>query len=391
VPPPVLLPPGGVTAPGLPAALHAYTGALPVDGNAVEILLNGEQILPAIRDAIRSARRTVTLAHYIFRAGESGREIAEALAERSRAGVAVRVLLDGFGSRNIPAAYLDLMRAAGCEVAFYRRPTDLSSANHRNHRRILVVDGRLGITGGSGIAPKWEGNGQVPGRWRETSVRVEGPVVEYLQRAFAENWLAATGRPLGAEYHPEHAPAAGDVSAQVITGSPLRGRFDIYTMLVLAIAAARRSILITNPYFLPDAALGDALVRAVDRGVRVVLLAPGPIDYALARHASRTNFGWLLRGGVEIHEYQPALLHAKTMVIDGLWSTVGSANVDNRSFAINDELNLAMLDADVARRLEAVFADDLGRSRRVDLARWRSRGLRDRVLELLAAPLHLLL
>jgi cardiolipin synthase len=391
VPPPVLLPAPGLSPSSLPATLEIRAAAPRTRGNAVEVLLNGEQIFPAMLEAVRSARRTITLAHYAYQAGPVARELTRALGERCRAGVGAKILLDGFGSRNIPAEYVEAMRGDGCQVAFFRPLTDVLAANYRNHRRIVVIDGRLGFTGGAGIGPKWRGDGDVEGHWRETSVRVQGPAVEYLQRAFAENWLEATGDRLGAEYYPASPDMPGDVSAQVITGSPLAGDFDIYTMFLLAVESARHSIHITNPYFLPDEALRQALARAVGRGVRVVLLAPGPIDWALARHASRAGFGRLLRQGVEIYEYTPALLHAKTLVVDGLWSTVGSANVDNRSFALNAELNLAMLDAGVARQLEHVFADDLARSRKVDYIRWQSRGVLGRFLEWLAVPLRPLL
>ena len=210
-----------------------------------------------------------------------------------------------------------------------------------------------------------------------------------LQHAFAENWRDAAGEILvGAAYYPPAAPPRGSVAAQVIASSPLAGRYETYEMFLLAIEAARRSIHITTPYFLPNPALTDALIRAVRRGVRVVVLTPGPIDYNIVRRLSRAGFGRLLQAGVEIHEYRPALLHAKTLTVDGVWATVGSANLDNRSFAINAELNLVVYDADFAERLDRVFADDLRYSEPVEYARWRARGLGSRLLELLAAPLR---
>jgi len=392
VPPRVLLPPAPLTPATLPAALEAYTGAPVVGGNSVEVLLNGEQIFPAILEAIRSARQTITLAQYFYGGGDIGRQVAEALGERCRAGVGVKMLLDAFGSRGMPREHVTRLRRDGCHVRFFRPLYRLDATGSRNHRRILVVDGRLGFTGGAGVARRWMGNGRKEDHWRDTDVRVEGPVVEHLQEAFAENWLEATGLLLeGPAYFPRPYEPRGAVRGQVIRSSPLAGRYAIYAMFQLAVAAARRSILITTPYFLPDAPIVEALTRAAGRGVRVAVLAPGPIDYNLVRRASHGNFERLLEHGVEIYEYDPALLHAKTLVIDGVWATVGSANLDNRSFAINAELNLVVHDAGFAGRLEQIFADDLAYSTRVDLERWRSRGLGSRLLELLAVPFRPLL
>lgn len=374
--------------------LEAYTATPIVPGNRVEILLNGEEIFPAMLEAIRGARRTITYAQYYYEDGPVARDVAEALAERCRAGVGVNALLDGFGSLNIPPEYVALMRQAGCHVAFFR-PLDVFGfhrANYRNHRRILVVDGRVGFTGGSGVSRKWMGNGRIENHWRDTDVRVSGPVVEYLQGAFAENWLEATGIVLGGEaYFPRPRAPEGTVHAQVVRSSPAGGSFAMYTTFLLAVSSARRSIYVTNPYFVPDRRLARAFIDAVRRGVRVVVLVPGAIDHNLVRQASRGNFGPLLRAGVEIYEYRAALLHAKTMVIDGVWATVGSTNLDGRSFTLNDELNLVVYDAEVASRLEQVFRDDLLHAERVDYATWRRRGLVDRFFEWLATPIQDLL
>jgi len=391
VTPHVSLPPIHLGEPSFFPTVEAYTATPVVAGNTVDILLNGEEIFPAIVEAIRSARRTVTYAQYYFEDGPVAREIVEALAERCRAGIGVNVLLDAFGSLDMPAEYADLMKRSGCHVEWFRPlgPLQWDRANHRNHRRILVVDGRVGFTGGSGVSRKWMGNGRVADHWRETDARVQGPVVESLQGAFAENWLEATGIVLGGEaYFPRPVAEVGDVYAQVVRSSPVGGSFAMYTMFLLAVAAARRSILITNPYFVPDDRMEEALLEAVQRGVRVAVLVPGAIDHNLVRQASRGKFGKMLRAGVEIYEYRAALLHAKTMVIDGVWATVGSTNLDNRSFAGNDELNLVVYSRAVARRLEAVFADDLARARRVEYSDWRRRPLVDRLLELLTIPIR---
>jgi len=389
--PHLALPPLALGEPSFFPTLEAYAGAPIVGGNRVDILLNGEEIFPALLEAIRGARQTITYAQYYWEDGPVARDLAEALAERCRAGVGVNVLLDAFGALGMPDEHRALLERAGCHVVFFRPlgPFGWPRANHRNHRRILVVDGRVGFTGGSGVSRKWMGNGRTPGHWRDTDVRVEGPVVEYLQGAFAENWLEATGMVLGGEaYFPRPQPRAGDAYAQVVRSSPAGGGYALYTTFLLAISAARRSILITNPYFVPDAPMADALVAAVRRGVRVAVLVPGRIDHNLVRQVSRGAFGRMLRAGVEIYEYRAALLHAKTMVVDGVWATVGSANLDNRSFALNDELNLVVYSPAVARRLEAVFAEDCRYADRLDYRRWRRRGLVDRMLELLALPLR---
>ncbi len=374
--------------------LEAFAGAPIVGGNRVDVLLNGEDIFPAVLDAVRGARRTITYAQYFYEDGPVARDLAEALAERCRAGVGASVLLDSFGALAMPAEYVALLQRSGCHVAWFRplSPLGWPRVNNRNHRRILVVDGRVGFTGGSGVSRKWMGNGRVADHWRDTDVRVEGPVVEYLQGAFAENWLETTGIVLGGEpYFPRPLPPSGQVYAQVVRSSPVGGSFAMYTTFLLAIASARRSIEITNPYFVPDGQMADALIAAVRRGVRVAVLVPGIIDHNLVRQASRARFGKMLRAGVSIHEYTPALLHAKTMVVDGVWTTIGSTNLDNRSFALNDELNLVVYSAAVGQAMERVFQTDVAYARPIDYRAWRRRSPVDRVFELLASPLRDLL
>lgn len=378
--------------PSTRATLEAYGGWPIVDGNAAKILLNGDEIFPAELAAIRGARRTIDYAQYYWAAGPVSGRLAAALAERCRAGVGVNVLLDGFGSLEMPPADLDTMRGSGCHVKFFR-PLTLNHLfghpNNRNHRRILVVDGRVGFTGGSGVSQKWMGDGRTEDHWRDTDIRVEGPVVRYLQASFAESWLEATGIALGGRaYFPAPLPPVGTVSAQVVSSSPGRGDFAMYTTLLLLMASAQRSIFITNPYFVPDTRMTEVLVAAVRRGCRVVVLVPGVVDHDIVREASRAKYGRLLRAGVEIYEYEAALLHAKTMVIDSAWATVGSANLDNRSFALNRELNLVIYSPAVARRMQEVFGEDLRYGRPVDYERWRHRSLWQRFLELLVLPIR---
>ncbi|MGH7322802.1 MAG: phospholipase D-like domain-containing protein [Candidatus Rokuibacteriota bacterium] len=391
--PHVLLPSMVLGEPSFYPTLEAYAQAPIVGGNRIDLLLNGEQIFPAMLAAIRAARTTITYAQYSYGDGPVARDIAQALAERCRAGVKANVLLDGVGALQMPTEYGELMTKAGCHVVFFR-PLGLLTiqrANFRNHRRILVVDGRIGFTGGSGVSEQWMGNGRTKDHWRDTDVRIEGPAVDYLQGAFAESWLEATGVVLGGvDFFPRPAPK-GQTYAQVVRSSPAGGGFGIYTMLLLAISSARRSIYITNPYFVLDEPMLDALTQAAHRRVTVAVLVPGVIDHALVRQAGRRHFGRLLKAGVEIHEYQPALLHAKTMVIDGVWATVGSTNLDNRSFALNDELNVVVYDGSFARRLEQVFQEDLRYAKKIDYAAWRNRGVGQRVFELLSTPIRDLL
>jgi cardiolipin synthase A/B len=374
--------------------LEAHLGAPVIGGNRVELLLNGDAIFPALLAAIRGARTSIDYAQYFWADGVVAREMVEALAERARAGVRVNVLLDGVGTLHMPGDQVETLRRSGCHVEWFRPLARFSVRRHnnRNHRRILVVDGRLGITGGSGVSDKWTGNGRRDDHWRDTDVRIEGPAVAWLQAAFVENWRVATGELLGGvDYLAAPRAPAGDVRVQVVRSSPAGGSYGAYTMILLAFAAARQSILMTNPYFVLDDRMTDTLIAAAQRGVRVVALTPGKIDHALVRSASRHDFGRLLKGGVQIYEYQAALLHAKTLVVDGAWSSVGSTNLDNRSFALNDELNLAVYDAGVAGRLAEVFEADLQRSRRVEYADWAHRGLTTRLQELVVLPVRDLL
>ena len=378
-----------IAEPSFRATLVGYAGGVVVGGNRIDVLLNGDEIFPAKLEMIRSARKTITYAQYVFEEGAPAADTAQALAERCRAGVKVHVLVDAVGSLMMPAQYRDWLTEAGCELVYYRplSPWAMDRVNNRNHRRILVVDGRAGVTGGSGTSGKWSGNGRQEGQWRDTDIRLEGPVVAQLQGAFAENWLEATGVALGGpDYFPSPIEAKGQVESQIVRSSPAGGSVAMYTMFLLAIASARRSIYITNPYFVPDDKMLSTLLQARQRGVRVVLLLPGATDHNLVRQASRSELGRLLQAGIKVYEYRAALLHAKTMVIDSIWATVGSTNLDRRSFELNEELNLVVYNPDIARRLEGVFEADLRGSREVTYEAWRNRGIVSRFLEALSLP-----
>jgi cardiolipin synthase A/B len=376
--------------------IEAHTDAPIVGGNRIDVLLNGDETFPVMLRDIKAAKTTITFAQYLVEGGSLAREFAEAFAERCRGGVHADILLDSHGSGKTPADILALMRDAGCHVEFFRRveapaiifPWKLLEYNYRSHRRILVIDGKVGFTGGYGIADSWKGDGRTDSHWRDTNARIEGPAVKFLQAAFAESWLETTGIAIGGEgYFPRLEPI-GKVPAQIVASSPAGGSFQNYMLFLLSINSARKSILITNPYFIPDEVMGDALVKAVRRGVRVVVLAPGKIDSRLTYVASRSHYGKLLLGGVEIYEYQAALLHAKTMVVDGIWATIGSTNFDNRSFALNQEINLTVYDGSITQRLEQIFRADLKYSKKITYEEWSSRGIFERLWEVFAFPVR---
>jgi cardiolipin synthase len=267
-------------------------------------------------------------------------------------------------------------------------PWKLWSYTFRSHRRILVIDGRVGFTGGFGISEAWTGNGRTPEHWRDTNVRMEGPVVRDLQAAFAESWLEATGTALGGETYFPQLESHGDVPAQIVKSSPTGGSFQSYMLFLLSITSAKKSIYITNPYFIPDKVMTEALVKAAARGVTVNVLTPAKIDSKVTYTVSRSHYGPLLLGGVNVYEYQVCLLHAKTMVVDGVWGTLGSTNFDNRSFALNQEVNLTVYDRAVASRLEEIFQDDLKYAKKITYKEWKSRGLWERLVEFFAFPVN---
>lgn len=362
-----------------------------VPGNRVTTLLNGDEAFPAMLEAIGSARHSITLEAYIFWPGTVGTRFAEALVERAHAGVATHLILDGVGSQKLDEELNERMRQAGVQVAKFRpvRWYTLDRLNHRTHRKILVVDGRVGFTGGLGIADLYQGDAQDRDHWRDAQFRVQGPVVGQLQAAFLDNWIQTGGGLLhGPDYFPP-LDSAGGARAQAIHSSPGDGTENLRLMYHLAIASAGRSILIGNPYFVPNTLAVEMLVAARRRGVRVEIIAPGPItDAGLVRRASRAKWGPLLEAGVRIYEYQPTMYHNKVMVVDDYWVSVGSTNLDNRSFRLNDEANLNVFDEAFARAQAEIFAADRARSREVTLEDWRSRPLTERLEETVAWALR---
>jgi len=374
----------GVGEPQFLRTMGALLGPAIVPGNRATALVNGDEIFPAMLEAIRGARHTIDFETYIYWSGNVGREFAQALSDRARAGVRVAVLLDWVGSGKMDERLLDDMRAAGVAIMRYNQPRwyNLGRLNNRTHRKLLVVDGRIGFTGGVGIADQWAGNAQDPQHWRDTHFRIEGPVVAQMQAAFLDNWMEVTGTVRhGTEYFPPLQPA-GDQQAQVFISSPGGGGESMQLMYLLSIAAAQKTITLSASYFVPDDVALATFTAALKRGVRVRMILPGPhVDSDIVRRASRARWGELLRAGAEIYEYQPTMFHCKVMVVDDLWTSVGSTNFDNRSFSVNDEANLNVYDSAFARRQTAIFEEDLARARRVSLEEWSSRPWSEKLWE----------
>ena len=377
----------GTSDPQFVRAMGSLLGPGIAGGNQVSELLNGDQIFPSMLEAIRGAKRSITFETYIYWSGDIGKQFADALTERARAGVQVHVLLDWVGSQKIDESFLQGMEAAGVQVRKFHQPHwyNLARMNNRTHRKLLVVDGKVGFTGGVGIAPAWTGNGQDADHWRDSHFRVEGPVVAQIQSTFLDNWLKVTGQVKhGEDYFPAIA-TAGTSGAQMFSSSPSSGSESMQLMYHMAITAAERSIDLSMAYFVPDELSSKILLDALKRGVRLRLIAPGKItDTETVRAASRGTWGPLLEAGAEIYEYQPTMYHCKVMIIDDLMVSVGSTNFDNRSFRLNDEANLNIYDPVFAARQTRVFEQDLTRARRISLQEWQDRPLKEKLKERLA-------
>ena len=363
------------------------TGSPFVPGNRVTALQNGDEAFPAMLEAIRSAKRSVNFEGYIFWDGEAGSDFAAALSERARAGIPTNVVVDWMGSQKLGDELEEQMRQAGVRLVYYRplRWYTLDRLNHRTHRKLLVVDGRIGFNGGLGVADLFRGHAQDEDHWRDSQFRAEGPVVAQMQSSFLDNWIETGGELLdGPAYFPR-LDSAGGQWAQAVQSSPGGGTEDLRLMYMLALASATRRILIANSYFVPNSLAVDMLLAARRRGVDVQIIVPGKLgDAAIVRRASRAKWGPLLEAGVRIYEYQPTMYHVKVMIVDDAWVSVGSTNFDNRSFRLNDEANLNVLDPGFARAQSEVFAADRARSKEITLEDWRRRPWRERVMEQLA-------
>lgn len=350
-----------------------------------EVLTNGDRFYEAELAAIRSARRFVCLEAYIFQKGQIASRFIEALSDRARAGIEVRLVLDAVGSFNTWRSTFRDLTAAGGQVRWYNplRWYNLGRYDNRTHREILIVDGELAFIGGAGVADHWYKSRGRKKQWRDTMVAVRGRAVDSLQAVFAENWLESSGELLSScKYYPAN-EAGGNGRAMVVNSTPSSGRSTRVRMVFqMLIATARRWIHITSPYFLPDSGMRRALNDAMARGVEIKILVPGKqSDHLLTRRASRRLYGPLLRNGAQIYEYRPSMIHTKSVIVDGIWSIVGSTNFDSRSFGINDEVNLAALDEALAARLEQDFRADLGVSHEVTFEEWRDRPVIERANE----------
>ena len=362
--------------------LSVLLGPPLVGGNRVQVLRNGDEIFPPMLAAIRGAQRSVNFESYIYWSGAIGKAFADALTERAAAGVQVHVLLDAIGAAKIDPAWVAQMESAGVQVRKYHPVSwyQLGRLNNRTHRKLLVTDGKVGFTGGVGIAPEWTGRAQDPAHWRDTHFRVEGPVVGQMQAVFLDNWIKVSGQVLhGSDYFPELGDAGGQ-PAQMFSSSPSGGSESMELMYQLAITSASRTIDLSSAYFVPDELTRRALVAALQRGVKVRIVVPGEhIDSETSRSASRALWEEPLAAGALIAEYGPTMFHCKVLIVDGLLTSVGSTNFDNRSFRLNDEASLNVVDAAFAAEQTAIFEADLLKSKPVSLADWRERPWRERL------------
>jgi cardiolipin synthase len=373
-----------VSSPDFLHLLESTCQAATHGGNRAEVFTNGTCFYPAMLDAIRKAERSVNLECYIFNSGEVGDYFVRALADRARAGVVVTVVADAIGSSGMSTAEINTLADAGCRLEWYQPVTwyRLARLNNRTHREILVVDGCIAFVGGAGIADWWmKSTGPHHPAWRDTMVRLEGPIVAALQGVFVENWLECCGEILsGPEFFPE-VPRAGDTTAIVVKSSPSDRATVSRVAFQVLIEGAEKEVRIGTPYFLPDRTLRRALAETAKRGVRITIVVPGPrTDQRWVRIASRRMYGEMLAAGVRILEYEPSMTHVKTLLVDDHWAIVGTTNVDNRSFEHNDEVNVALLDRAINKRLLKDFERDVGSSREITLEGWKRRPFWERMI-----------
>jgi cardiolipin synthase len=380
-----------VADPQFKREMGVLLGPAILPGNTITDLENGDEIFPAMLQAIASAKKTVTFETYIYWDGEIGRKFADALSERARAGVDVNVTIDWAGSISMDEALLEQMKEAGVHVQRYRplHWYNLSRMNNRTHRKLLVVDGTTGFTGGVGIGDEWQGHAQDPDHWRDLHFRIEGPVVAQIQSAFNDNWIKTSGEVLnGTDYFPALAPA-GSMDAHMFISSPAGGSESMHLMYLMSIAAAEHSLDLAAAYFIPDDLISKALVAARHRGVRIRVLMPGKnTDSDAARVASKASWGPLLLAGVEMYEYEPTMFHNKMLIVDHEMVSVGSTNFDLRSFQLNDEASLNVYNHAFAERMTAVFEQDLKPTRRYTYDQWKKRPWKEKFKEKFLIPIR---
>ncbi|MFG3477059.1 phospholipase D-like domain-containing protein [Streptomyces chengbuensis] len=382
---------GTVAAQRLRRRLERLIGVAATEGNEVVPLRNGQEIFPAMLDAIRAAEHTVDMMTFVYWRGQIARDFAAVLADRARAGVRVRLLLDGFGAKEIEQDLLDTMDDAGVQVAWFRKPVWLSpfKQNHRCHRKALIVDEHTAFTGGVGIAEEWCGDARNPGEWRDTHVKVRGPAVDGVAAAFAQNWAECHDEMYDEhDRFVEHTPH-GDSVVQVVRGSASIGWQDMQTLIRVMLTSAEKRFRLATAYFAPDEFFVDLLCRTARRGVRVEILLPGPhTDQRACQLAGQHHYTTLLEAGVSIRQYQPTMMHAKVMTVDSVASLIGSTNFNRRSMDHDEEVMLAILDESFTATLDAHFDEDIERSVDIDLARWKRRAAVQRLKEASVAPIR---
>lgn len=370
--------------PLFPAYVAALLNAQATGGNAYTVLTNGDQIFPAMLGAIRAAKRRISFETYIYEEGSVGEQFTAALEAAAQRGVRVTLITDAMGSKKIPKEWRERLRTAGAQLGEFGQPKwySLEELNYRTHRKILVVDGAIGFTGGVGVADHWLGNADSKEHWRDMMVRIEGPVARLMEGAFTENEVETLGPLAPVVDPPPVIPAQPKDSAMVLRSSPTGGANDLKRLYMISIAAARRSLEICSPYFLTDESSRWELEQAVNRGVRIRILVEGDItDAKPVKYSSRDAYEHLMEQGIEIYEYQPTMMHTKVLVVDGVWSIFGSANFDNRSLELNDEMNVAVSDPVLAAQLLRDFEHDLQRAKKLDLQEWRRRGPLEKIRE----------
>jgi cardiolipin synthase len=383
-----------VTPPEVPVSAPAFLNELEplvsskvTRNNQIEVIENGENFYEAELDAMRHARHSIDIEAYIFHKGKLTDQVLNVLTERARAGVHVNLVMDSLGSFSTRKDYFKPLKQAGGHVEWYHRLRlhNWFITNNRTHREITLIDGSIAFLGGAGYADWWRFGTKGEARWRDTMVRVQGDAVRGLQGAFVENWLESSGQILdGPDYFPQLSRDPGNITALVVTSTPSSsvGSTRARVLFQTLVAAAQKSIYITTPYFLPDKSMREELVRASKRGVKIRVIAPGKhADHTMTRSSGRSAYGDLLQAGAEIYEYEPSMIHAKITIVDDLWSVVGSTNFDNRSFGLNDEINLAILNEQIASKLTRDFEEDAARSELVTLDRWKQRSIFERMLE----------
>jgi cardiolipin synthase len=371
--------------------LERLIGVAATEGNDLVPLRNGDEIFPAMLATIRSARHTIDMMTFVYWRGQVARDFAVALADRARDGVRVRLLLDGFGAKEIERDLLDLMDTSGVQVAWFRRPVWLSpfKQNHRCHRKALIVDEHTAFTGGVGIAQEWCGDARGPGEWRDTHVQVRGPAVDGVAAAFAQNWAECHDELFDDRDRFTEHPQAGSAVVQVVRGSASIGWQDMQTLIRVMLTSAEERFRLATAYFAPDTYFIDLLCRTARRGVRVEILLPGPhTDQRACQLAGQHHYDRLLEAGVRIRQYQPTMMHAKIITVDSVASLIGSTNFNRRSMDHDEEVMLAVLDETFTAALDRDYEADLERSVDIDPARWRRRALVQRAKEAVVIPVR---